>query len=103
MSYISLWDFQNCIPYVVFCSGGYNNNNNNAVLVARGRLKSLIPAINLDTLTGRRKGNPQHKCCGGNTVETLRFGSAKHSFRVPRGSAFEAPWWEPLGPWIDFS
>ena len=37
---------------------------NNAVLVARGGLKSLIPAINLDTLRGRRKGDPQHKCCG---------------------------------------
>ena len=28
--------------------------------MARGGLKSLIPAINLDTLRGRRKGDPQH-------------------------------------------
>ena len=43
-----------------------NNNNNNGVLVARGGLKSLIPAMNLDTLRGRRKVDPQHKCCGKN-------------------------------------
>ena len=42
----------------------YVNYNNNVVLVARGGRKSSIPAMNLDTLRGRRKGDPQHKCCG---------------------------------------
>ena len=42
---------------------------NNAVLVARGGLKSLIPAINLDTLRGRRKGDPQRKRCGNEIVK----------------------------------
>ena len=32
--------------------------------MARGGLKSLIPAMNLDTLRGRRKVDPQHKCWG---------------------------------------
>ena len=41
-----------------------NNNNNDGVLVARGGLKSSIPAIKLDTLRGGRKAEPQHKCCG---------------------------------------
>ena len=34
------------------------------VLVARGGLKSSIPAIKLDTLRGGRKGDPKHECCG---------------------------------------
>ena len=37
---------------------------NNSALVARGGRKNSIPAMNLDTLRGRRKGDPQHKCCG---------------------------------------
>ena len=41
-----------------------HNNNNNGVLVARGGLKSSIPAIKLDTLRGGRKGDPKHECCG---------------------------------------
>ena len=33
-------------------------------LVARWGRKSSIPVMNLDTVRGRRKGDPQHKCCG---------------------------------------
>ena len=41
-----------------------NNNNNNPGLVARGGLKSSIPAITHDTFRDGRKGDPQHKCFG---------------------------------------
>ena len=43
------------------------------VLVARGGLKSSIPAIKLDTLRGGRKGDPQHECCG-NYHTTIFYG-----------------------------
>ena len=51
--------------------GRYNITIIFGVLVARGGLKSSIPAIKLDTLRGGRKGDPKHKCCGKKPTPTL--------------------------------
>ena len=41
-----------------------NNKNANGALVEQGARKGSITAMNLDTVRGRRKGAPQHECCG---------------------------------------
>ena len=56
------------------------NNYYNGALVARGGRKSSIPAMNLDTLRGRRKGDPQHKCCGEKTSNSILTRASLHIF-----------------------
>ena len=52
-----------------------------------GGRKNLIPAMNLDTLRDRRKGDPQHKCCGNkrSNICSQRVQRAYHSSLVQCG------------------
>ena len=49
----------------------HNNNNNKRCAGAPRGSEKTIPAISHDTLRGRRKGDPQHKCCGNNPLKKI--------------------------------
>ena len=51
-----------------------NNNNNNGVPGGTGGSEKLNSTPRHDTLRGRRKGDPQHKCCGKKTGNNNNIG-----------------------------